>query len=85
MTAFGASKVFTLSTLGAVSVSPIADLALTPENVASISTGYLDQHSLSQATACRCVLCGDCIDAREREVAVCVSAGLKVTGINVAS
>ncbi len=37
-TVFGASKVLTLSTFGAVSVSPTADLAAMPVTLASIST-----------------------------------------------
>ena len=38
-TVSGASKVLTLSTLGAVSVSPTADLAVTPPRLTSISRG----------------------------------------------
>ena len=37
----GASKVFTLSTLGAVRVSPAADRGVTPARVASTVTGRL--------------------------------------------
>src|SRR5439155_4701184 len=39
-TVFGASKVLTLSTFGAVRGSPAADLGVTPATVASISTGW---------------------------------------------
>jgi hypothetical protein len=37
-TVFGASKVLTLSTLAAVKVSPMADLAVTPLKFVSAST-----------------------------------------------
>src|SRR5215831_14125884 len=40
ITVFGASNVFTLSTFGAVSVSPAADLAVMPARLTSISTGW---------------------------------------------
>src|SRR5215213_9819631 len=55
-TVFGASKVFTLSTFGAVNVSPAADLALTPAKLAPTSTGRLGStfvnanHSLPAAS-----------------------------------
>ena len=38
-TVLGASNVLTLSTFGAVRVSPAADLAVMPAKLASISTG----------------------------------------------
>ena len=37
-TVFGASKVLTLSTFGAVRVSPLADFAVMPVRLVSIST-----------------------------------------------
>ena len=45
LTVFGASNVFTLSTLGAVSVSPDAVLALIPEMFTSMSEMLLDLRS----------------------------------------
>ena len=39
VTVFAASKVLTLSTFGAVRVSPLADLAVMPARSASTSTG----------------------------------------------
>src|SRR5262249_55220900 len=48
-TVLGVSKVFTLSTLGAVRVSPEADLARTPGMLSSMSAGWLGSTLVSSS------------------------------------
>ncbi len=77
-TVSGASKVLTLSTLGAVSVSPVADFAAMPLRLASISTGLLGiEVRERQPQLAGRVPGGDGVDARQGYVAVRVAAGVE--------
>src|SRR3954447_23366706 len=86
LTVLGASKVLTLSTLGATSVSPAADLAVMPVRLKSILTGRLgstfviSNHNLPDLSFAAMA------STRERVILPCVyMPASNVTGTNVAS
>ena len=77
-TVLGASKVLTLSTLGAVRVSPAADLGVTPARLASIGHGPVGiEVGHGQPELPGRVPGGDRIHARQGDVAVRVGAGVE--------
>src|SRR5208282_5033866 len=83
---WGASNVLTVSTLGAVSVSPAADLALMPARVTSISTGSLGSTLVSSSQNFPALSLAAIASTRGKVILSCVYVpASKDTGTSVAS
>ena len=85
-TALGAENVFTLSTGGAVSVSPLrrldrhaGDLRIQVDRIFGIQVRYFEPELAGR------VLGGESIHSRQADASLCVGAASKVTGTKVAS
>src|SRR4029077_17075915 len=86
VTVFGASNVFTLSTLGAVNVSPVAELTLIPEIVASISIALFGSTLVSSSQSFPDESFAAIASTRGSVMSPLLNEpALKVTGTNIAS